>query len=200
MVIWMPMMRPRMRRRFRRSTLSRCWTGGLLVAVSWGSAFAQTPNGRSKLAVPPSQPVSICELLNDIPRYRGTVVTVTGIYWYGLRQSCAHPLITGEHAWPSALNLVGSTLAMPTVVPSKLIKRAGMNLTRLCLGRLKRDIERRFGSPSLGYSRRLRHTYLKMVTLLEAMGTSQSFLRSWLSNACWALSSGGRGRTTIESS
>ena len=38
----------------------------------------------------------------------GRNVSVTGIYWHGLRQTCAQPFVTGDHVWPSALNLVDS--------------------------------------------------------------------------------------------
>jgi hypothetical protein len=50
-------------------------------------------------------PVTVCEVLKDPPRYRGKLVRVTGVYWNGLRESCREPLVTGNHTWPSALNL-----------------------------------------------------------------------------------------------
>jgi hypothetical protein len=52
--------------------------------------------------------LTVCQLFEDLPSYRGRVVTVTGIYWRGLGQTCAHGFVTGNHVWPSVLNLVDS--------------------------------------------------------------------------------------------
>ena len=56
-------------------------------------------------------PLSICDLLSNISGYRNEMITVRGIYWYGLRQSCSQPLTTGNHLWPSAVNLVDTDFA-----------------------------------------------------------------------------------------
>ena len=50
--------------------------------------------------------ISVCDVLADPIRYRQRVVTVRGIYFDGLRQDCAQPLVTARHAWPKALSLV----------------------------------------------------------------------------------------------
>jgi len=54
------------------------------------------------------QPISICDLLQSVRSYRGKTVTVRGIYWSGLRQTCTQPFSTSDHTWPSAINLVDS--------------------------------------------------------------------------------------------
>lgn len=55
-----------------------------------------------------AQAISICDLLQSVRSYRGKTVTVRGIYWSGLRQACTEPFSTGDHTWPSAINLVDS--------------------------------------------------------------------------------------------
>jgi len=50
---------------------------------------------------------SVCELSKDFPGYRGKVVTVRGVYYYGLRQQCAGKCAVG--LWPSFINLEGGT-------------------------------------------------------------------------------------------
>jgi len=48
--------------------------------------------------------LSVCDLSKDLPRYRGKLVTVRGVYYYGLRQSdCPQKCDTG--LWPSFLDL-----------------------------------------------------------------------------------------------
>jgi hypothetical protein len=54
--------------------------------------------------------MTICELLKDPSAYRGKLVTVTGIYWYGLRESCPKPLVTRNHTWPTAIDMVQSDI------------------------------------------------------------------------------------------
>lgn len=52
------------------------------------------------------QATTVCELLKNPPAYRDQVVTVRGIYWYGLRERCREQLVTGDHTWPSAIDMV----------------------------------------------------------------------------------------------
>ncbi len=63
------------------------------------------------------EPISVCELLENVTRYRSKMVSIRGVYWYGLRQSCPEPFVTDGHRWPSAVNLVdsGSPLLEPGV-------------------------------------------------------------------------------------
>ena len=50
--------------------------------------------------------MSVCDLAKDFPAYRNKLVTVRGVYYYGLRQSdCPQKCDTG--ALPSFLNLEG---------------------------------------------------------------------------------------------
>ena len=55
----------------------------------------------------PVQMMSVCELSKDYPRFRDKVVTVRGVYYYGLRQECAQTCSSG--IWPSFINLDGGT-------------------------------------------------------------------------------------------
>jgi len=48
----------------------------------------------------------VCELSKDYGAYRGKVVAVRGVYYYGLRQTC--PQKCAEGPWPSFLNLEGA--------------------------------------------------------------------------------------------
>jgi hypothetical protein len=49
---------------------------------------------------------SVCDLSRDLSAYRDEVVTVRGVYYYGLRQECAAKCSAGP--WPSFLDLVGT--------------------------------------------------------------------------------------------
>jgi len=51
--------------------------------------------------------ISVCELSKDFPGFRDKVVTVRGVYYYGLRQECAEKCKDG--LWPSFIDLEGST-------------------------------------------------------------------------------------------
>jgi hypothetical protein len=97
-----------MRRRWRSAILNKGWAVALALAAADGHVTAHAQKAEDSTG---RQPVTICELLKNVQAYRGKVVAVRGIYWYGLRQSCAEPLVTGGHAWPSALNLVDTAAA-----------------------------------------------------------------------------------------
>jgi hypothetical protein len=77
----------------------------VLALASWGAAIAQP---RPAIDATKQEAISVCELLRNIAAYRGKVVSIRGIYWYGLRAPCAEPLITKGHKWPSALNLAAA--------------------------------------------------------------------------------------------
>jgi hypothetical protein len=64
-----------------------------------------------------SRPVSVCQLFENLEPNSGRMIAVRGIYWYGLRQSCSRAFITGDHKWPSALNLVDSEYAKANGMP-----------------------------------------------------------------------------------
>jgi hypothetical protein len=53
--------------------------------------------------------MSVCDLSRDFYAYRGRLVTVRGVYFYGLRQHCPQTCAAGP--WPSFLDLAGSDSA-----------------------------------------------------------------------------------------
>jgi hypothetical protein len=57
--------------------------------------------------------MSVCELSKDFSRYRDKLVTVRGIYYYGLRQDCAYKCAGGPWPsfgrWPSFIDLEGGS-------------------------------------------------------------------------------------------
>jgi hypothetical protein len=59
-------------------------------------------------AEPALQPVTVCEVLQDLSAYDGKVVTVVGRFsyrqagrWLG-EQNCGHKLVIGDQEWPNA--------------------------------------------------------------------------------------------------
>jgi hypothetical protein len=59
-------------------------------------------------AEPPLQPVTVCEVLQDLSAYDGKMVAVVGRFssrqtgrWLG-EQKCDHKLVTGDQEWPNA--------------------------------------------------------------------------------------------------
>src|SRR5208282_801816 len=50
--------------------------------------------------------LSVCELSKDYGAYRGKLVAVRGVYYYGLRQTCSQKCAEGP--WPSFIELVGA--------------------------------------------------------------------------------------------
>ena len=52
--------------------------------------------------------LTVCQVLQNPPSYRGKIVRVTGTYSFGLRGCCERPLKVGAHEWPSALSVVGT--------------------------------------------------------------------------------------------
>jgi hypothetical protein len=95
-----------MRRHWRNAIRSRGWAVAVLAAAACGSVKAQVLTASQRHPI--LEPIGVCELLKNITQYRDRIVAVRGIYWFGLRNSCSQPFVTGEHTWPSALNLVES--------------------------------------------------------------------------------------------
>ena len=62
------------------------------------------PAGGSPAQVTPTV-MSICELAKDLPSYDDKLVSVRGVYYYGLRQECLPKCTQG--AWPSFIWLTG---------------------------------------------------------------------------------------------
>jgi hypothetical protein len=50
--------------------------------------------------------LGVCELSKDYGAYRGKLVAVRGVYYYGLRQTCSQKCAEGP--WPSFIELVGA--------------------------------------------------------------------------------------------
>jgi hypothetical protein len=65
---------------------------------------------------PPSTALlSVCDLSRDFSAYRGKLVIVRGVYFYGLRQDCAQSCATGP--WPSFVDLIGTGYTVPGELP-----------------------------------------------------------------------------------
>jgi hypothetical protein len=88
----------------------------LVIAMTAASLPAQSPSAEQKPSTPKA--ITVCELLKNVAVYRGKIVNVRGIYWNGLRQSCLEPFVTGSHAWPSALDMIGSRFPVPETEPA----------------------------------------------------------------------------------
>ena len=104
-------------------------------------------------AEPALQPVTVCEVLQDLSAYDGKVVAVVGRFssrqtgrWLG-EQKCGHKLVTGDQEWPNAFWVVydpaaapkpPAVLAVDAVLLAQKLRavKQGTSLTKL-----------RFGSP-----------------------------------------------------
>jgi hypothetical protein len=73
---------------------------GSLVACSQRNTPSPDPNDWSQ------RKATVCDVFHYMPAYRGKLVTVTGIYWYGLRETCPGRFVTGEREWPTVLLIV----------------------------------------------------------------------------------------------
>ncbi len=58
------------------------------------------------MPAPDAGVMSVCEISKDFPAFRDKVVTVRGVYFYGLRQECTQKCTSS--LWPSFINLQGS--------------------------------------------------------------------------------------------
>lgn len=117
-------------------TVSLSEAGRSLAVVSaivalWGCSNAQVRGTRS--AVTQAMPITVCDWFKSPLAYRGKMVAITGVYWYGLRQSCAEPFVTAGHAWPSAFYLTDSQAAAQrgTPVPFETDQRSLDELDRI---------------------------------------------------------------------
>lgn len=100
-----------MRRLYRNATQTSVWLVAFLGAVTGACTSAQAPKSSQRgIGV---RPITVCELLKNATSYRGKRVVIRGVYWYGLRGSCAEPFVTRMHQWPSAINLVDSEFRHP---------------------------------------------------------------------------------------
>ena len=78
------------------------WT---MIRVAVSLLFLLAVTSRTQSQSSPS-PVSVCDLSKDYSAYRNKVVTVRGVSYYGLRQTC--PQKCADHPWPSFLWLRGA--------------------------------------------------------------------------------------------
>lgn len=71
----------------------------------------RTPPGQEK---EPLKTLTVCELFKDLPAYQNKMVSVRGIYYFGLRQEgCPNQFVSGNRTWPTALAMVGSDVTAP---------------------------------------------------------------------------------------
>ena len=60
---------------------------------------------------PAETPLRVCEVLENLPRYRGKTITVRGMLYQSREITalgdtpCKQPLMTGDYQWPPALDL-----------------------------------------------------------------------------------------------
>jgi hypothetical protein len=79
---------------------------GMSLAFLVMALFSERPISPSNAPV-----LSVCELSKHLPRYNNQVVTVRGVYYYGLRQECPQKCAT--EVWPSFIALVGKESSDP---------------------------------------------------------------------------------------
>lgn len=101
-----------------RSASARFLEAGLLAGVLlWlglGAGACRREAGRPSGDERPAQVISVCELLKNLASYRGKIVAVRGIEYYGLRaRSCPEEFVTGNRRWPWAVDLVHSSHPSP---------------------------------------------------------------------------------------
>ena len=58
------------------------------------------------MPAPDAGVMSVCELSKDLHAFRDKVVTVRGVYYYGLRQECTQKCTSG--LWPSFIDIQGA--------------------------------------------------------------------------------------------
>ena len=102
-------------------------------------------------AEPALQPVTVCEVLQDLSAYDGKVVAVVGRFsarqtgrWLG-EQKCGHKLVTGDQEWPNAFWVAydsadapkpPTVLAVDAAVLARKLRavKLGTSLTKLPFG------------------------------------------------------------------
>jgi hypothetical protein len=52
--------------------------------------------------------ISVCEALQDFQNYDGKLVTIRGIYFFDLRDTCGSEVIIGNRTWPSIIQPLNS--------------------------------------------------------------------------------------------
>ena len=88
-----------------------CLIGGMFAAFFLGGC-RQVPTATL------SRVFSVCEVLRNADLYGGQVIRVRGIYFDALRGECPNAVMeSGGSVWPSALNIVDSSLAASLRMP-----------------------------------------------------------------------------------
>jgi hypothetical protein len=104
-------------------------------------------------AEPALQPVTVCEVLQDLSAYDGKIVAVVGRFssrqagrWLG-EQKCSQKLVIGDQEWPNAFWLVYDPADAPKP-PAVLAVDAPLLAQKLRTVKLGTDLTKfRFGSP-----------------------------------------------------
>jgi hypothetical protein len=52
--------------------------------------------------------ISVCEALQNFQRYNAKLVTIRGIYFFELRETCGSEVIIGNRAWPAVIQPLNS--------------------------------------------------------------------------------------------
>lgn len=81
--------------------------------------------------------LSVCDLSRDFTAYRGKLVAVRGVYYYGLRQTCPQTCINGP--WPSFLDLIGTGTTLRSEPPVAFVTD---ELSWAALDKVQRAVER----------------------------------------------------------
>jgi hypothetical protein len=79
---------------------------GMSLAFLAMALFSERPLSPSTAPV-----LSVCDLSRNLPRYNNQVVTVRGVYYYGLRQEC--PQKCASEVWLSFIELSGKESSDP---------------------------------------------------------------------------------------
>ena len=126
-----------MQKRCRNVIQNETYVVTILAVVLCGCTNAEAPRRSQKSSL--ESPLTVCEVLRDPPRYRGKLVSVTGIYWDGLRETCREPFVTGNRTWPTALNLVdtGFPASSEETVAFKTDEKSWRDLEELALREAK---------------------------------------------------------------
>jgi hypothetical protein len=127
-----------MRQQSTRTAAQVCTRTGLIALGAW-AVLAFLGCGRSRVTdlASPSKVISVCDLFDNLPSYRGKMVAVRGVYnYYSLGQNdCSRPFVTGSRRWASALDMVGSHSAAfeGEPVPFTTNQQSWDNLDNTCI-------------------------------------------------------------------
>jgi hypothetical protein len=82
----------------------------ILICVSVLFGACSRERRASSIVQATAGPVSVCDLIRSLELYQDKMVTVRGVYYFGLREeSCQSTFVSDGRSWPSALDLVDSS-------------------------------------------------------------------------------------------